>query len=741
MNNMYRRYIIIIAAILYVIQFQSLSAKDKVIRLNVDAAERIAKVTPLFNGTNIEDLNNQTNGGVFSQLLHGEMFQENVDVDFLNLQRKDYPKIYLVLDERRIPHLITQSDIYHKIGWNDLSEKYDFYSRDIYNATPFKEPEDLSGWRFYSRFIPFDSIPANIQKVMLDRINGKEQISKFWNKSVSGNPEYYYELVRDGNAYSGRQTQTIVFSKGSGEVGITNHGLYKGGICYVANKPYDGILQVKTNSPAIVYLSLRDENGMILAEKPYRLNGDGTYEKVSFELIPNSNTINGSFGISLKEPGKIELGFVFMQPGVWDRVNEYPIIRRFVDMLKKQGITAIRYNGSMVSVGADTHLYRWKKMIGPIDERKIIFRSGFNNYATHSFGFIEMLQLAEVLDALCVIGMSGNESSEDIRDFVEYVNGPVTSPWGKLRAGHGHPAPYNLRYIQVDNEKPLTPGYVQWMKKFAEAAWEVDPEITIMTSVNLGTNGCKRGSKDYELATELAGWFIRQGKGDRLAWDTHYSSNIKFGDEKEKFENEMGITLQRELAKDYPGFKLRLMPMEENGRRCDWDRGLAHAHNWNTLQRYGDCFEVLATANTFQPHGLHYMWDQGRIHYTNDAIWFQPSAHIDEMMMKTWKPYVVKTTSSNEALDITAKIDESGKELTLYIANLSEEPQTAILNIGNFKHKSRIEAYTIGDCELTDFNTYDNRDNVKFTPVAIKMKGKDTVYTFPKYSYTVITIK
>ena len=42
--------------------------------------------------------------------------------------------------------------------------------------------------------------------------------------------------------------------------------------------------------------------------------------------------------------------------------------------------------------------------------------------------------------------------------------------------------------------------------------------------------------------------------------------------------HEMGIDLQTELAKDYPGFKLNLHPMEENGNRCDWNRGLAHGN-------------------------------------------------------------------------------------------------------------------------------------------------------------------
>ncbi len=339
----------------------SMLAQQNPVELNIESGTQIATVTKLFNGTNIEDLNNQTNGGIFSQLLHGEAFEENIDVDFLNLERGDYSKIYVMLDERRIPHLITQSDIYHRISWNNQTEKYDFNSKDIYNSPRFRDPHFISGYKFPGRFLVFDSLPGAIQKTMLERINGNEQISKYWSKLVSGNPRYHYELNRDGEAYIGRQNQTISFTEGSGEVGVTNHGLYRMGIRFEKDKSYDGILRIKTEKPVTIYLSLRDETGKILIEKPYTLQGNNTYEKVPFELIPKGNALQGSFGISLKAPGKIELGFAFMQPGEWGRVKGYPIRKSFTDALKKQGITAFRYNGSMVDVGADTYLYRWRK--------------------------------------------------------------------------------------------------------------------------------------------------------------------------------------------------------------------------------------------------------------------------------------------------------------------------------------------------------------------------------------------
>ncbi|MDR1746192.1 MAG: hypothetical protein LBR49_02850 [Tannerella sp.] len=714
-------------------------AQNQVINLEVDASQKIATASRLFNGANIEDINNQTNGGVFSQLLHGEAFEENVETDFLNLKRADYSKIYIMLDERRIPHLITQSDVYNRVNWNNLTDKYDFYSKDVYNANRFHDPHVISGYRFPTRFLVFDSLPGDIQKMMLERVNGKEQISKFWSKLTAGKPQYDYELVRDGKAYMGRQTQKITFVDGAGEVGITNHGLYRMGIEFEDGKPYNGILRVKSDQPTTVYVSLRDEKGVALVEKPYQIKGDGTYEKLSFELTPAGGALEGSFGVSLKSPGAIALGYAFLQPGEWGRADGFPLRKRFVDALKKQGIKAIRYNGSMVDVGVDTYNYRWKKMIGPIDERRITYRSGFSPYATHSFAFIEMLQLAEAIGAQCIIGMSMDETSEDIRDFVEYVNAPTSTKWGALRAEHGHPEPYNLKYIQVDNERNMTRGYLECVKKFALAAWEADPEMTIMTSLNIGTNlnSYARGTKEYELTKEMVKWFIDKGKGNNLAWDPHYGGWLGFALDP-GYTHEMGIDLQNDLAEDFPGFKLNLHPMEENGSRCDWNRGLAHAHNWNKNQRYGDHFRMLGTANTFQPHGLHYMWDQGRIHYNSHSIWFQPSAYIDEAMATTWLPNVVKTVSSDErTLDITAKMNDKGDTLALYVVNLADQAQEAVIDIKNFPHKSKADIWTIGGCDLNEANTDKNMYNV-VPKVSSKNFGKK--YAFPRYSYTIITL-
>lgn len=740
----------------------SLSAQvEETIQINVNANKQIGTAKATFNGANIEDLNNQTNGGVFSQLIHGEAFEENVDVDFLNLPTNQYVQVYVVLDETRTPHFLSTANAYTRTTWNNLSDKYDFNSRELIDsyyqainpnsqrrssqqATPPRpvKPMKIGDLNFYGRFVIFDSIPAQYQQILLDRINGDEQISRYWNKIQKNTAKGKFTLKR-GDAYMGRQNQVITFADGNGEIGIYNSGLNKQGIHLEANKPYDGILRLKSNGADVVYLSLRDSKGNILAEKPYTLKNDGSYEKVTFELTPSNTDPKGSFGISLKNKGEVELGFVFLQPGEWGRVKGLPVRKMMIDALKKQGISVIRYNGSMVDVGVDTYLYRWKKMIGPIDERRICFRNGFNPYATHTFGITEMLQVAEALEAQVMIGMNINETYEDIRDFVEYVNGDTSTKWGALRAAHGHPTPYKLKHIQVHNEQSISRGYVEGMKKFAEAAWEVDPEMNIITSLNIGSRleSYARGGSQYELAKEMFAWFISKGKANNLGWDPHYSGAVNFADNTKGFENEMGITLQRALLEDL-GHKLTLYPMEENGSRCDWDRGLAHAHNWNTLQRYADCFTWLGTANTLQPHRQHYMWDQGRVHYTSNEIWFQPSAYEDEMMSNNWLFNVLDATSSQDKkLDVTAKTNDDKSELSIYVVNITDQPQKATINIDGYKFQSKAKIWTIGGCELTDYNTVEAKETVAPKIETVRMKSKNPQYTFPKYSYTVITLK
>ena len=142
--------------------------------------------------------------------------------------------------------------------------------------------------------------------------------------------------------------------------------------------------------------------------------------------------------------------------------------------------------------------YRWKETIGNIAER----RSQYNLWgytATHGIGFHEYLQLCEDIGAeplFCInVGMSHKENVpmdkmgeyvQDALDAIEYANGSVDSTWGNVRAKAGHPAPFNMKFMEIGNENG-GPAYHERYALFHDAIKAKYPNMTLIADVWHGT--------------------------------------------------------------------------------------------------------------------------------------------------------------------------------------------------------------------------------------------------------------
>ena len=65
-------------------------------------------------------------------------------------------------------------------------------------------------------------------------------------------------------------------------------------------------------------------------------------------------------------------------------------------------------------------------------------------------------RVQDLQDAAAVLGqhflyanLAHALTKQDVLDLIEYANGPVTSVWGSIRAKNGHPAPFNLKYLEI----------------------------------------------------------------------------------------------------------------------------------------------------------------------------------------------------------------------------------------------------------------------------------------------------
>ncbi|MGQ1784483.1 MULTISPECIES: NPCBM/NEW2 domain-containing protein [unclassified Saccharicrinis] len=141
--------------------------------------------------------------------------------------------------------------------------------------------------------------------------------------------------------------------------------------------------------------------------------------------------------------------------GLWDSSNErchYNVI----DLANYTGAPGYRFPG-----GTMANLYRWKRAIGPVDQRIDNLNShGSAGPLSNEFGpdeFGHMLENTHLNKGVIVVAFNW-ETVQDAADYVEYMNAEVGenpnggTDWAQVRADNGHPEPYNVKYWEIGNE-------------------------------------------------------------------------------------------------------------------------------------------------------------------------------------------------------------------------------------------------------------------------------------------------
>jgi alpha-L-arabinofuranosidase len=220
------------------------------------------------------------------------------------------------------------------------------------------------------------------------------------------------------------------------------------------------------------------------------LSGDWKY--YSFTLTAAGSDAHARLELSASGEGTLFLDMVSLMPNkTWKGHGLRPDLAEALDGLKP---SFVRFPGGCWVEGDDmARMYHWKKTIGDIALREPLWNIwGYN--ATHGLGFHEYLQLTEDLGAtplFCInVGMSHKEVIpmdqmgqwvQDALDAIEYANGPTSSVWGGLRARSGHPAPFNLKYLEIGNENGGEAYQERW-QLFVQAIKAKYPEVQLVAN-------------------------------------------------------------------------------------------------------------------------------------------------------------------------------------------------------------------------------------------------------------------
>lgn len=198
-------------------------------------------------------------------------------------------------------------------------------------------------------------------------------------------------------------------------------------------------------------------------------------------LVPESTVEDGRFFVFIREPGTVWVDSVSL---IEEDKDVDGFRRDVIAVTDPLTVTNLRWPG-----GCFADDYDWRAGIGPLDRRAVTYNRAWKSFTPNDVGTDEFIQLCRLLEAepyLCV--NYGTGTPEEAAAWVEYCNGPADSEWGRVRAAHGYPEPYGVRYWNIGNEIYLpnefgaTSGsdYGRGFVRFAEAMRAVDPEIQLV---------------------------------------------------------------------------------------------------------------------------------------------------------------------------------------------------------------------------------------------------------------------
>jgi hypothetical protein len=565
------------------------------------------------------------------------------------------------------------------------------------------------------------------------------EVSEMWRVVRRGTARGSIALSSE-HPFVGSQSQHLTFESGDGELGVENQGLNRWGMNFVEGRDYEGYVWVRADNPTTLVASLESRDGTRVHAET-RLNVTShDWQRLDFRLKPNADDRNGRFALTLRNPGSIVLGFAFLQPGDWGRFQGLPVRRDVAEGLINQGITVLRYGGSMVNNAE----YRWKTMIGS-RERRPPYVGHWYPYSSNGWGIVDFMDFCEAAGFEYIPAFDINETPDDLADFIEYARGPADGAWGRKRSADGHPQPYRLRYIELGNEERVDEHYAAKFEALARAIWARDRDVILVVGDFLygrpihdpmnftGAASNITNLKGHEKVLSLA------REHNREVWfDVHINTD---GPGASSTLDALPTYIDA-LGKVGSGARHKVVVFEYNANNHDMRRALGNALATIRIERDGR-LPIVTSANGLQPDKQNDNgWDQGLLFLNPSKVWLQPPGYVTQMLSRSYFPQLLKceVTDTRGELDVTATGSDDGATLVLQVVNVGDRPIAATIQIAGFSAGGSVADVTELSGRLDAVNSADNPRAIvpRESQWKCEMTEGKTSRIFPAHSFTII---
>lgn len=488
--------------------------------------------------------------------------------------------------------------------------------------------------------------------------------------------------------------------KEGAQLGVFNEGFRGIGV----NKGADYLFSVYARSRKAdrltLNIELQDEAGRSLGKTSLQ-NFAPQWKKQTATLRADASELHARLLLTLEGSGTLDLDMVSLFPlDTWQR-RPNGLRTDLVQLLKDMKPGFIRFPGGCIVEGRTLeNRYQWKTTVGDLNDRRLIMNRWNTEYRTHStpdyfqsfgLGFYEYFQLSEDVGAeplpILNCGMacqfnSGELASlddldefiQDALDLIEFANGPVSTKWGRLRAGMGHPAPFNLKMIGVGNEQ-WGPQYIERYEKFSKVLKEKHPEIKLISGA---------GPSPDDERFKFAWTNLRSLKADLI--DEHYYKPPKWFLENAGRYDDYDRNGPHVFAGEYAAHAA--------DRRNNWEAALAEAAFMTGLERNADLVRMASYAPLFG-HVDAWQWKPDLIWFDNLRSYGTPSYYVQKVFSvnkgQTILPVLINNSPKNaqDNLYSSAALNPTTGELILKIVNSAPSQRTIRIELNGSQNSGK----------------------------------------------------
>lgn len=435
---MKNRLINIVIIALFLVSCGKTTTKEEI---TIFLQEKGAEVPSSMYGVFFEEINHAGDGGLYAELVKNRSFEE-----------------------------LEMPEGYHAVG--DI-----LYPKKVHNHITGEIRPEKYRW--------------TIEPVPGWKLNAESSVAEM-------------KLTKDSPKFKSAPNNLKVSVKNASQpVTLVNEGYWGMGIKANENYHLRVILRPSSNYKGKIIAKIISESNDVLALTEIEAPLENQWNDFKAVLVPVAKDSRAKLALEFDSTGDVYLDYVSLFPE--NTFNQRPNGLRtdVAEMIVGLKPAFVRWPGGCVVEGITLdNRFEWKKTLGDPASRSGEY-STWGYRCSYGFGYYEMLQFCEDINAeamyVCNVGLGcqyrmADASLEnqiqyyvdDCLDAIEYAIGDVDTKWGALRAEHGHPTKFPLKYVEIGNEN-WGDEYDKRFDIFYKAVKAKYPELILIS--NHGING------------------------------------------------------------------------------------------------------------------------------------------------------------------------------------------------------------------------------------------------------------